>query len=54
MNIVTETLKSINIHKFSNEQRQSLITMIEVKLSDTKISNYIKDILIEQITRLKL
>ena len=54
MNIVTETLKSINIHKFSNEQRQSLIKMIQLKLSDTKISNDIKDILIEQITRLKL
>ena len=54
MNIVTETLKSINIHKFSNEQRQSLIKMIQLKLSDTKIRNEIKDILIEQLTRLKL
>ena len=48
------TLKLIDVSKFSDEQRQSLITMIEVKLSDTKISNYIKDILIEQIARLKL
>lgn len=47
------TLKLIDVSKFSDEQRQSIITMIEVKLSDTKINAGIRAILVEQITRLK-
>ena len=48
------TLKLIDVSKFSNEQRQSLIKMIKLKLSDTKLKANIKAVLIEQITRLKL